>query len=79
MTKLTDDEIYRPRTASPSSRDWQSGVVDIDEWAQKTTLEIIGIAGLGQDFTMKHSNKELALHYKEISTPTSTMSLRTNF
>ncbi|KAL4812566.1 cytochrome P450 [Aspergillus spinulosporus] len=70
MTKLIDNEVFGYRSTSPDTRDQQFDVVDIDEWAQKTTLDIIGIAGLGRDFDiLHHSNDELALHYKGIFTP----------
>lgn len=50
--------------------DPSSGVVDIDYWAPKVTLDIIGIAGLGRDFnTLQNSDDELARLYEEIMAP----------
>jgi cytochrome P450 len=48
-----------------------SGVIDINTWAPKITLDMIGIAGLGHDLnTLKHSEDELVKCYDMILEPT---------
>jgi cytochrome P450 len=47
-----------------------AGVVEINQWASKVTLDIIGVAGLGRDFnTLKNSDDVLAKSYEELLTP----------
>lgn len=44
-----------------------SSIVDIRDWSSRATLDIIGVAGLGQDFnSLEDPNNELAVTYKNI-------------
>ena len=44
--------------------------IDVNEWASRATLDIIGLAGLGRDFdAIKDPDNELFLTYKKIFSP----------
>ena len=44
--------------------------MDVGEWANRATLDIIGTAGLGHDFcAIKHPGNELTRTYRKIFTP----------
>lgn len=48
-----------------------SGVVEVNHWANKVTMDIIGVAGLGRDFnSLHHTDDELVANYEEILEPT---------
>lgn len=45
-------------------------VIEINHWANKVTMDIIGVAGLGRDFnTLKNSDDELTQNYEELLEP----------
>ena len=45
-------------------------VVEINDWASRATLDIIGVAGLGQDFNaLQNPNTELNTTYRKIFAP----------
>ncbi|KAH7319192.1 putative P450 monooxygenase [Rhexocercosporidium sp. MPI-PUGE-AT-0058] len=49
----------------------QSGVVEINHWANKVTMDIIGVAGLGRDFnSLFNADDPLVKTYEEILEPT---------
>ena len=44
--------------------------IDVNSWASRTTLDIIGVAGMGQDFnSIVQPNNELIRTYKTIFSP----------
>ncbi|OCL06974.1 cytochrome P450 [Glonium stellatum] len=46
-------------------------VVEVNHWANKVTMDIIGLAGLGRDIhALKNSDDELIKNYEEILEPT---------
>jgi cytochrome P450 len=46
-------------------------VVEINHWANKVTMDIIGVAGVGRDFnSLLNSDDELIQNYEEILEPT---------
>jgi cytochrome P450 len=48
-----------------------AGVIEINHWASKVTLDIIGVAGLGREFdTLKNSDDVLVKNYEELLKPT---------
>jgi cytochrome P450 len=48
-----------------------SGVVEVNHWANKVTMDIIGVAGLGREFNaLRNSDDELIQNYEEILEPT---------
>ncbi|EKD18502.1 putative cytochrome P450 [Drepanopeziza brunnea f. sp. 'multigermtubi' MB_m1] len=48
-----------------------TGVVEVNHWANKVTMDIIGVAGLGRDFNSLHNtDDELVANYEEILEPT---------
>jgi cytochrome P450 len=48
-----------------------SSVVEVNHWANKVTMDIIGVAALGRDFNaLKNSDDELIENYEEILEPT---------
>ena len=50
--------------------DASSTSIDVKDWASRSTLDIIGLAGLGRDFdAIKDPGNELILTYKKIFTP----------
>lgn len=49
-----------------------SAVVELNHWANKVTLDIIGVAGLGRDFkALSNADDPLVKNYEEILEPTS--------
>lgn len=45
-------------------------VIDVNEWASRATLDIIGVAGLGQDFhSIQDPTSELIHTYRKILSP----------
>jgi cytochrome P450 len=51
-----------------------TGVMDVEYWAPKATLDIIGVAGLGRDFnTLENSGDELVPIFEYITTFTPEM------
>jgi cytochrome P450 len=48
-----------------------SGTTEINAWASKVTLDIIGVAGLGQEFNvLRNSDHQLVRDYEELLEPT---------
>jgi cytochrome P450 len=48
-----------------------SGVTDVNHWANRVTMDIIGVAGLGRDFNaLKNSDDPLIQNYEELLEPT---------
>lgn len=48
-----------------------SSIVEVNHWANKVTMDIIGVAGLGREFNaLKNSDDELIQNYEEILEPT---------
>jgi cytochrome P450 len=48
-----------------------TGVTDINHWANKVTMDIIGVAGLGREFNaLKNSDDPLIQNYEELLEPT---------
>lgn len=59
-----DDEKVAPKDGS-------SGLLEMNHWANKTTLDIIGVAGLGRDFNaLQDARNEMVDVYEEILEPT---------
>jgi cytochrome P450 len=49
-----------------------TGDIEINHWANKVTMDIIGLAGLGREFNaLKNSDDQLVQNYEEILEPTS--------
>lgn len=64
-TEMTD-AIAKAIQSDPSG----SNVVEIRDWASRATLDIIGIAGMGQDFNaIQDPSNELNTTYRAIFTP----------
>ncbi|KAF2156400.1 putative P450 monooxygenase [Myriangium duriaei CBS 260.36] len=54
----------------------QSANVEINHWANKVTMDIIGVAGLGRDFNVLHnSDDELIRNYEELLEPSKSKTL----
>jgi cytochrome P450 len=48
-----------------------TGVVEVNHWANKVTMDIIGVAGLGTEFNaLKNSDDPLIQNYEELLEPT---------
>lgn len=48
-----------------------TSIVEVNHWANKVTMDIIGVAGLGREFNaLKNSDDELIQNYEEILEPT---------
>ena len=55
----------------PEGGEKLSAVVEVNHWANKVTMDIIGVAGLGREFNaLKNSDDELIQNYEEILEPT---------
>ena len=54
----------------PPTNNEADTTVDVNSWASRVTLDIIGVAGLGQDFhSIKDPSNELIQTYKTIFAP----------
>ena len=43
------------------------GAVEVGKWSSRATLDIIGLAGMGQDFeALKDPNNKLNMHYQNV-------------
>lgn len=74
MTKVIEAEIFGSINGIANPDTKQVGVTDIDFWAPKATLDIIGVAGLGRDFnTLENSGDKLAGLYEQLTTPSNDM------
>lgn len=61
--------------AAAGARQWpayaQPGTVELNTWASRATLDIIGVAGLGREFNMMKRNEDpLMAVYEELLEPT---------
>ncbi|KAF2157494.1 cytochrome P450 [Myriangium duriaei CBS 260.36] len=66
MTESIQAEIRE----SPTLREDQSATLEINHWANKVTMDIIGVAGLGRDFNaLRNSDDELIQNYEELLEP----------
>ena len=53
------------------NEDQKSDVVNIETWAARVALDIIGLAGMGQDFgSIQDEHSELHMAYRQMFTPT---------
>lgn len=60
-----DGPINEKTAANPRS------TIEINHWANKVTMDIIGVAGLGRDFnTLKNSDDDLIKNYEILLEPT---------
>lgn len=56
--------------ATPASGEKPSNVIEVSDWTSRATLDIIGVAGMGQDFgSLKDPNNKLNQVYKTIFDP----------
>lgn len=67
LTRAVESEVAEePGNGKRSSR-----VVEVNHWANKVTMDIIGVAALGRDFgALRNSDDELIQNYEEILEPT---------
>ncbi|KAE8451134.1 hypothetical protein EG329_004806 [Mollisiaceae sp. DMI_Dod_QoI] len=70
-------EIYEnPLPSSKIKTRHREGIVEVNHWATKVTMDIIGLAGLGRDFNTLYSlEDELVSSYEEILEPTAEKAL----
>ncbi|KAH6711565.1 putative P450 monooxygenase [Leptodontidium sp. MPI-SDFR-AT-0119] len=77
MTGRVAAEIHEnpePLVDEKSKHQW--GVVEINHWANKVTMDIIGVAGLGRDFnSLYNADDPLVANYEEILEPTAEKAL----
>jgi cytochrome P450 len=74
MSRCIASEVYENPERLPSEKNPTNpqGVVEINHWSNKATMDIIGVAGLGRDFNaLKNPDDELIKNYEEILEPTS--------
>ena len=63
------DAVLQHITANPL----ENSVVEIREWASRATLDIIGVAGMGQDFNaLVNPDSELNVTYRTLFSPSGT-------
>lgn len=67
MTHAIDKQVFnQQRLVGDLKR--PTGVTDIEYWAPKATLDIIGVAGLGRDFnSLEHSEDKIVRLYEELT------------
>ncbi|KIW89822.1 uncharacterized protein Z519_09251 [Cladophialophora bantiana CBS 173.52] len=70
MTKVIDAEAFGQDRRHAEDERLPPGAVDIEHFAPKATLDIIGVAGLGRDFnTLENSDDEMAKIYDQLVNP----------
>jgi cytochrome P450 len=68
MTQVIDTAVWGSLAVETGSKVDPKEVIDIDHWASKATLDIIGVAGLGRDLnTLDNSHDEIAVLYEELT------------
>ena len=72
MSQYIAAEIHENPESSPGEKlTCSQGIVEVNHWSNKATLDIIGVAGLGKDFNaLKNPHDELIRTYEEILEPT---------
>jgi cytochrome P450 len=72
MSQSIASDIHENPEYAPDDKSTNTqGVAEINQWANRATLDIIGVAGLGRDFhALKNPDDELVVTYKEILEPT---------
>jgi cytochrome P450 len=73
MSRGIAAEVYENPEPSFSEKKSENpqGIVEINHWSNKATMDIIGVAGLGRDFNaLKNPDDELLKNYEEILEPT---------
>jgi cytochrome P450 len=71
-SKEMTDSIMQALKSDPSG----SNVIEIRDWASRATLDIIGLAGMGQDFNaLQDPHSELNITYRTIFSPSNTQKL----
>ncbi|KAG9777901.1 hypothetical protein KCU88_g4385, partial [Aureobasidium melanogenum] len=76
MTRCIGAEVFGKVSSKGDTEesDKQTGITDIEYWAPKATLDIIGVAGLGRDFnTLENSDDRIVHLYERLLTPTTEM------
>ncbi|KAL9092124.1 MAG: hypothetical protein Q9165_004557 [Trypethelium subeluteriae] len=72
LTQGLAAEIAESPTYSSNEKAKVTGDVEVNHWANKVTMDIIGLAGLGREFNaLKNSDDKLIQNYEEILEPTS--------
>jgi cytochrome P450 len=69
LTEAVEEEIKR----KPNDIDEKgpSGTAEINSWASKVTLDIIGLAAMGTEFNvLKNTDNQIVLNYEELLEPT---------
>jgi len=70
LTEVVAAEVKESAEPGSDEKDLHA-VVEINHWANKVTMDIIGVAGLGREFNaLKNSDDELIQNYEEILEPT---------
>lgn len=72
MDRLLLEIQEHPATVSDINKSFISGTTEINNWASKVTLDIIGVSGLGREINaLKNSDDQLVKDYEELLEPTS--------
>ncbi len=62
--------IHQTALTANDEKPSSSSVIEVGEWLSRATLDIIGVAGMGQDFnSLKDPNSELNVKYRKVFTP----------
>ncbi|KAH0837735.1 hypothetical protein AYO21_09358 [Fonsecaea monophora] len=70
MTQVIDAEAFGPDRGHGGAENLPPGAIDIEYYAPKTTLDIIGVAGLGRNFnTLGNSDDEMVKLYDQLVHP----------
>ncbi|KAI0172152.1 cytochrome P450 [Hypoxylon sp. FL1284] len=76
FTDVLADNIRQQSTENGESSGSPRGKIEVTRWANKVTLNIIGIAGLGRDFdVLQNSGDPLVKNYETIFSPSKQMLL----
>ncbi|KAK3044035.1 hypothetical protein LTS18_002343, partial [Coniosporium uncinatum] len=68
MTKTVAEELRSQLEADGDNSGW--GIIEMETWASRATLDIIGVAGLGREFNvLGNADDELVKNYAFILEP----------
>ncbi|KAL2422000.1 Cytochrome P450 monooxygenase FUM15 [Exophiala dermatitidis] len=76
MVQCIQSELEKAQASAPDKSEAQPFSVEIGEWVSRATLDIIGVAGMGQDLNALHDpTNELNRVYRAVFTPDRTAQL----
>lgn len=70
LVQALANSVQKTAPVAEDEKSSSSSVIDMGEWFGRATLDIIGVAGMGQDFnSIRNPNTELNVTYRKIFKP----------